>query len=253
MGKAGRNRDRRRGDGGHRPDAGAQPTSRRRVVVDQLEIGQCAGMLTMRMGRDEEQPVRLVIPAAHATSMVRGLGEARLDAEETYWKQIAPWIRARRLHRDEPTSAVRVRLQAMLLEQNWDTVIAAVPGGGRGLFLITHAGHVGLCAEPPHTSERVLAIIDPVQLHRLSGSLRDALAQARADDRKLAHRPVRSRLTQVRRYLESEPWPSPPPGYFAPTPQQAETEMTRRYREFLTRTPYHRPPEHDSSTVQTGD
>lgn len=169
------------------------------------------------MGLETDEPVRLVVPARPAASLVEHLREARLDAEEIYWKQIVPREVAQQ-RQGVPFAAVLAERNALLLEQDWERVITATPGGGRGMFLITFAGHVGLCAEPPYTGERVLAIIDPVQLHRLSATLDAALAQALAEDRTLSRQPVQARLRQVRRFLDAQPWPYRPDGYNDPTP-----------------------------------
>ncbi|WP_131736338.1 hypothetical protein [Actinomadura roseirufa] len=58
--------------------------------METMEAGHRSGMVTTRMGLEDDEPVRLVVPAGQAASLLDGLRAARLDAEETYWTQIAP-------------------------------------------------------------------------------------------------------------------------------------------------------------------
>ncbi len=201
-------------------------------------------MVTVRMGPEDGEPVRLAVPARQAGSLLEGLRAMRLDAEETYWTQIAPGEVAKQ-RQGVPFPVVLAERRDMLLRSDWDKVLAATPDGGRGLFLVTFAGHVGLCAEPPHAAGWVLAIIDPLQLHRMDQSFNAALAGALAEEQRLTHQPVLARIRYVHRCLEARPWPYAPPGYADPTPEQAEAEVSGRYRDFLARAPYRRPLEHD--------
>lgn len=248
MGKAARNRagrgEGRGGAGAHRAVTGSSGSRRRHVVVEMMEVGHRDGMVTMRMGLEDDEPVRLAVPARQAASLLEGLRAMRLDAEETYWTQIAPGDVAKQ-RQGVPFPVVLAERRDMLLRSDWGSVLAATPDGGRGLFLVTFAGHVGLCAEPPHVDGWVLAIIDPLQLHRMDQSLNAALAAARAEEQMLADQPILARIRYVHRCLEALRWPYAPPGYANPTREQAEAEMNGRYRDFLARTPYQRPAEHD--------
>lgn len=243
MGKAARNRA-RRGEGRGGTGAGSSGSRRRHVVVETMEVGHREGMVTMRMGLEDDEPVRLAVPARQAGSLLEGLRATRLDAEETYWTQIAPGDVAKQ-RQGMPFPVVLAERRDMLLRSDWGSVLAATPDGGRGLFLVTFAGHVGLCAEPPHAGGWVLAIIDPLQLHRMDQSLNAALAAALAEEQLLAHQPLLARIRYVHRCLEALPWPHVPPRYADPTQEQAEAEMSGRYRDFLARAPYQRPAEHD--------
>lgn len=54
-----------------------------------MEVSHREGMVTMRMGPEDGEPVRLAVPARQAGSLLEGLRAMRLDAEETDWTQIA--------------------------------------------------------------------------------------------------------------------------------------------------------------------
>jgi hypothetical protein len=55
-----------------------------------MEVGHREGMVTVRMGPEDGEPVRLAPPARQAGALLEGLRAMRLEAEETYWTQIAP-------------------------------------------------------------------------------------------------------------------------------------------------------------------
>ncbi|ACZ85011.1 MULTISPECIES: hypothetical protein [Streptosporangium] len=135
-------------------------------------------------------------------------------------------------------------LRDRLLAEDWDAVIAATPDGGSGLFLLSYAGHVGLGAEPLHTTVPALPSSTPSNCTGSRANLQTALAQA-IDEERLLKQPASQRLAQARRFLDSRPWPSPPPGYADPTRAEADAEMTRRYRDFLARPPYQRHGDHE--------
>ncbi|GAA2400621.1 hypothetical protein GCM10010191_04760 [Actinomadura vinacea] len=193
------------------------------------------------MGLEEDEPMRLVVPARQAASLLQMLQEARLDAEETYWTQIAPGEVAKQ-RQGMPWPAMAER-RDMLLGSDWEGVLAATPGrrarpvpghlrrscrAVRGALVRqrTRAGHHRSRAAAPDQP-------DPERRAR-RGAGRGQGAGAPA---------VSARIFQAHRFLETQPWPYVPPGYADPAKEQAQVEMSGRYRDFLTRAPYQRPPE----------
>ncbi len=213
-------------------------SSRRLVVVDACEIGQRDGMLTLRVGKAETLPVCLAVPAATAVSLVANLRSAALDAEELYWEAIGPVVHATG---SRDPAVVSAAMEAWLLGQDWAGVVRRVPAGNDEMFLVSHAGHVGLAIAPPFTDKRTLAIFDPIQMRRLAPSFQSALAAAGENTRAPL---TPDTVSAVVTWLQAMPW-QPPPGFTEATPQEAEDEMRRRRREFLTREPFVRPAEND--------
>jgi hypothetical protein len=217
------------------------PTRRRIVVVDRLEVGAVHGMLTLRVNghRAPAVPTSLAIPADMAEDVLRGLQLAVLDAEEEYWKLIGPLVS----QVADPTDqeAVAKHVETWVLDQDWDGALAAAPDD-EGPLLLTHAGHVALAIDPPFVTQSTLVVFDPQQLHRTRSSFQTAFVQAQQT-------PVTApwSLTQsaadVHRFLATKPWP--PTGFPTVTPDQADTEMRRRWTEHLKRSPFIRPESND--------
>jgi hypothetical protein len=215
--------------------------TRRLVVVDACEIGQRDGMLTLRVGKADAEPVCLAIPASAAVSLVANLRSASLDAEELYWEAIGPV--ARGTGSSDP-AVVSAAVEAWLLGQDWAGVVRRVPAGDDEMFLVSHAGHVGLAIAPPFTDQRTLAIFDPIQLRRLAPGFQSALAAA-GEGSRVPLTP--DTVAAVVSWLQAMPWQAPP-GFVEATPQEAEVEMLRRRREFLARQPFVRPDENQLPT-----
>jgi hypothetical protein len=150
MGKASRIKQQRR----------QAASARRVVVVDACEVGQRDGTLTLRVGKVTAPPVCVAVPAAAAVSLVAHLRTASLDAEELYWQAIGP-VTSRAGSRDPVVVAAAV--EAWLLRQDWAEVVQRVPAGDDEMFLVSHAGHVGLAIAPPFTDRRTLAVFDPMR------------------------------------------------------------------------------------------
>lgn len=211
---------------------------RRMVVVSDCEVGQDSGMLTLRVGGERTPPVCIAIPAATATDLVRNVQTASVDAEELYWQAI-PLIMRGITPGDQV--AATAALESWLLTQDWATVLRRVPVSEDEMFLVTHAGHVGLAIAPPFTDKRTLAIFDPMQLRRLTPTFHNALAAAHANGQPVV---TPQTVTAVVEFLTAQPWPSHGE-YREPTFEDASTEMRHRYQEFLAREPYLRSDEHN--------
>jgi hypothetical protein len=223
MGKAGRLKQQRR----------ATP-ARRLVVVDTCEVGAREGMLTLRVGKPEAPPACAAIPAATAVGLVGHLRTSSLDAEEVYWDAIGPVVQGTG-SRDPAT--VAAAMEAWLLRQDWAGVLRRVPAGADEMFLVSHAGHVGLAVAPPFSDRRCLLIFDPMQLRRLGPSFQSALAAAGESTPPTI---TPDTVTAVVGLLQALTWPSPE--LVEATAEQAEAEMLRRRREFLAREPFIRSP-----------
>ncbi|MFC5828085.1 hypothetical protein [Nonomuraea insulae] len=224
-GKSSRNRKQRQSKG------------RRCVVADATEIGQRHGVFTLRVGEPATAPVCLVFPAEIAAILVQHMDEARIDAEEEYWTVVPPRVKA--MNTADP-DAVSQGISRWLLSLNWERVARAATGGQA--FLVSYAGHVGLCTEPPFTDEFLIAIFDPLQLQRLSPALKQAAATAVSESRRIGPTTL-ARLNEVRRFVKAQSWPaiSVPEVSTA----QAEATITHAYRGFLAREPYIRPARRD--------
>lgn len=212
-------------------------SQRRTVVVDSCEVGQHEGMLTLRVSDRGAPPVCLAIPAEAAAGMVAHLRTASIDAEELYWECVQ--VAMRGVTPGDAAAAVNA-MRSFLLKQDWAEVIRRVPAGADEMFLISHAGHVGLAIAPPFTDRRSLIIFDPMQLRRLAPSFQSALAAAHTN---IAPVITPETVAQVLSLLAARPWPGG--DHQEPTLEQARAEMQRGYRQFLTREPYLRPAEHN--------
>lgn len=233
MGKASRVRAQRRAN------------SRPLFVVDQLEVGHRAGVLTLRLGRHSPgvPPQQVCLPVEGAAQFLDKLRTASIDAEEDYWSVIGPVVRGTG---SSDAAVVAAAMERWLLKQDWRRVLAAVPADAEGLILLSYAGHVGVALDPPFTVGPVLAILDPLQLRRVEDGLADAAAAAAqklAGGRAAA--PILLRLAAAHEFLAAQPWPPSAAASADPTRQQAEAEMRRRHTDFLTRTPHLRSPEND--------
>lgn len=206
---------------------------RRTLVVDLLEIGSSHGNLTLRAGRDTGQLACIALPAEVLPSFLSALEHARLDAEEEYWSVVRHVMAT--APSNSPADATRA-LEQWLLAQKWSKVLGAVPDdAAHSLPLLTHAGHIGFRVAPPYTTNRVLAIFDPLQFHRLQPALLHhcSLAQQQA-----ASSPVHPRdaLALALRDLCSLPWPPAPPA--EPSTEEAGQYLQDRYEAFQRRSPY---------------
>ncbi|MFD5123626.1 hypothetical protein [Streptomyces sp. NPDC058385] len=221
-----------------RPVSGGHRT----IVVDALEIGSSHGNLTLRAGRFTGQLANIALPAEILPSFFTSLEHARQDAEEEYWS-VVQHVMARTPNAS-PDEAARA-MERWLLAQNWSKVLAAVPDdAAHALPLLTYVGHIGFRLAPPYTTQRTLAIFDPLQFHRLEPALRlhASLAQRQAREA-LVH--PRDALALALQDLCSRPWsPSTPP---KPTVQEAQQYMQNRYTAFQRRSPYVRAKENNLS------
>jgi hypothetical protein len=180
----------------------------------------------------------MAIPAVAAVELVDRLRTASLDAEELYWEAVVPVVR--RTGSSDPQTVVAA-IERWLTRQDWADVVRRVPAGADEMFVVSHAGHVGLVIPPPFTDRRTVAVFDPLQLRRLAPSLQGALAQA-ADGPMAPVIP--DRVATVVGILREMPW-QPPPGFVEPTLERAEAELLSRRRAFLGREPFARPQENN--------
>ena len=213
---------------------------RRTLVVDLLEIGSSHGNLTLRAGRDTGQLACIALPAEVFPSFLPNLEHARLDAEEEYWSVVRHVMAS--APGDSPTDASRA-LEQWLLAQKWSKVLGALPDdAAHSLPLLTYAGHIGFRVAPPYTTNRVLTIFDPLQLHRLEPALLHhcSLAQQQAADSPVHPREA---LALALRDLCSLPWPPGPA--VEPSPEEAGRYMQGRYEAFHRRSPYLRAEENN--------
>ncbi|SOD91514.1 hypothetical protein [Streptomyces sp. Ag109_G2-15] len=213
---------------------------RRTLVVDLLEIGSSHGNLTLRAGRDTGQLACIALPAEVLPDFLANLEQARLDAEEEYWSVVRHVMAT--APGNSPADAARA-LEQWLLAQNWSKVLGALPDdAAHSLPLLSYAGHIGFRLAPPYTTNRDLAIFDPLQLHRLEPALLHhcSLAQQQA-----ANSPVHPRdaLALALRDLSSMPWPPGPA--VEPSPEEASRYMQGRYEAFQRRSPYLRAEENN--------
>ncbi|MFJ6384739.1 hypothetical protein ACIQI7_32615 [Kitasatospora sp. NPDC092039] len=211
------------------------PAQRRIVVVDALEVGQFGGVMTLRCGRADGEPLLLLVPGEAARDVVQKLEVAALDAEEEYWGAISYVLRD-----VEPTpAATSAAMEKWLLEQDWNRVVRAV--GEHPCFVVTYVGHLGLAVSPPFAARPSLAVIDPGQAKRLAGSLRSAAVQA-MDEARRSPASAYDRLCGAAQFLLRQPWPRPEP---VVTPEEADAWAAGQYQGFLRRSPFIRPAEND--------
>ncbi|MFF9127976.1 hypothetical protein ACF09J_32770 [Streptomyces sp. NPDC014889] len=217
------------------PRSRSSAVGRRTIVVDLLEIGSSHGNLTLRAGRDTGQLACVALPAEVLPSFLTNLEQARLDSEEEYWSVVRHVLAT--ASGSSPAETSRA-LERWLLAQNWSKVLGALPDdAAHSLPLVTYVGHIGFQLAPPFTTNRVLAIFDPLQFHRVQAALLHhcSLAQQQA-----ASSPMHPRdaLALALRDLCSLSWPPAPPA--APSPEAAGRYMQDRYEAFHRRSPYMR-------------
>ncbi|MBF6456135.1 hypothetical protein [Nocardia cyriacigeorgica] len=205
--------------------------SRPHIVVDRVEIVTVHGTLALRFSDTVGLPFSVVFPAEFAVNALGPLRSAILEAEEAYWSLVPSLVRS--FGTAEP-NVVAERMAAWHREQGWDRVIEfATADGPASVMLLTHAGHVGICADPPYSGEPLLAIFDPLQLRRIEPGLVSALGQAL---REQGSRHWSQRLRAARRHIDSRQWIIPG-DYCDPAPEAAAAHMRERYVEYLRRSP----------------
>ncbi|WP_329543374.1 hypothetical protein OG548_45735 [Streptomyces sp. NBC_01356] len=215
------------------PRSSTRTTGHKIIIVDLLEIGSSHGNLTLRGGRDTGQVTCIALPAEVLPSFLTTLEQARLDAEEEYWN-VVRHVMATAAPGSSPADASQ-RVERWLLSQNWSKVLSAVPDdAAHSLSLLTHAGHISFRLAPPYTKSRVLAVFDPVQLHRLQGTLAHHYAMAQQQAASSPLHP-RNAIALALDHLAGQPWPPPPA---QPPSEEAGQYMRGRYEAFQRRSPY---------------
>ncbi|MGW6890343.1 hypothetical protein [Streptomyces chartreusis] len=218
-----------------KPRPRSRAAGRRTIVVDLLQISSSHGNLTLRAGRDTGQLACIALPAVVLPSFVSSLDHARLDAEEEYWSVV------RHVMADQPSGTGAAdasrAMERYLLAQDWSKVLGAVPeDAAHSLAMLTYAGHIGFRLAPPYTTHQVLAIFDPLQLHRLRPALLHhwSLAQQQAAGASMHPRDAHTLALQ---HLTQLPWPPPSPPA-DPSHEDAGRYMQGRYEAFQRRAPY---------------
>ncbi|TLF73587.1 hypothetical protein [Nocardia cyriacigeorgica] len=205
--------------------------ARPHIVVDRVEIVTVHGTLALRFSDTAGRPFSVVFPAEFAANALGPLRSAILDAEEAYWTLVPSLVRS--FGTKEP-DVVAERMAAWHREQGWDRVIEfATAEDPASVTLLTHAGHVGICADPPYSGESLLAIFDPLQLRRIEPGLVSALGQAL---REQGTRHWSQRVRAARQYIDGRQWIIPG-DYCDPAPEAAAAHMRERYVEYLRRSP----------------
>lgn len=225
--------------------AAPPPRARRIVWVDACEVGQHQGSLTLRAGAEGKEPLLVALPGRAVPALPDTLQTASIDAEEEYWEVMVPLVQS--LPPEElqqnPDAADAV-VSTWVLNQDWQSVVNRIPAPENEVFLVSHVGYVGLALPRPFTREPTLAIFDPMQLRRLDSAFRTAISTAlRSTPSPFNEDTVAATLL----FLGEQPW-----GNLRradPTPEYAKAEMLRRRTEFLSRTPYLRPDEHNVPAI----
>lgn len=217
------------------------------VLVDGLEIGEFEGMVCLRAGNSAGKLVfQAVIPANVAARAIDSLKQAALHAEEDYWRVLADHQREG-ITDDEFTQS----LEKWVLSRDWDQLLKRVPRGleiGDQLALATGWGHVVMIAPPVFIDREVVALLCPLQIHRLMPSLKSAEARAAANAEGLTEQWSTEQgravaLWRAQMFLQSLPWSTNHEGFPPPTQAEAEDSMKRQYTNFLAREPYQLPDE----------
>jgi len=210
---------------------GRAPIGRPHIVVDRIEIVTVHGTLGLRFSDTAGEPFSIVLPADFAANALGPLRSAILEAEEAYWTLVPALVRS--FGTDEPR-AVAEHMAAWHRDQGWDRVIdVATAEDPAPITLLTHAGHVGVCADRPYTDAPLLAIFDPLQLRRVEPGIVSALGQAL---REQGTRHWSQRVRAARRDIDSRRWIIPG-DYRDPAPDAAAAHMRDRYVEYLRRSP----------------
>jgi hypothetical protein len=201
-------------------------------------------MVTIRVSdHSGSNPVGLVIPGETASSFHANLRNAVADAEETYWSDVAPWLKDVALKRGDDVDSMFLDIQDWHQRQDWNKVARAATrhADGHPLSLLSHVGHVAIMASRPSSRIPVLAIFDPTQLRRVDRSFERCVQGAASHPMDQAW-PLRA--DAALREMNSDPWlePGSVPEISKDVALQRQTEI---YEDFLRRSPYKRPDEHN--------
>ncbi|TCJ88122.1 hypothetical protein [Nocardia alba] len=207
------------------------------LVVNQVEVRSIHGCVTLRVSDIDGDPVSIALPGEAVLDNLTTFAEAARDAEEQYWQRVVPYVKSLNLTGPEDAAHAMSRWHRL---QQWERAAKHAPPQDV-MFLLTNAGHVGIGVNPPASLQPVLAIIDPLQLRRISPGMTSAAHQALQE---AGSSPWPTRALAAHESLVGEPWRKPQ-GSHEPSLEEATEYMMGQYTDFLRRSPFVRSPEHE--------